>query len=149
MKTRYEFKLISSCIPIVKGGQLIKDSYNVGGIKNSYSVYKIYYIVLFNKYEIILRRRLLGNQAFLRPYKTVWNKRVNRLPKVYWGKDSLFINMWLVLLHDYNMLSNKSILMYNDTTQSATVKIFDAVFESKLIKKSLKTNISFSINQKI
>lgn len=147
MKTRYDFKLINSCIPEIKSGELVKDS-NVGGVKNSYKIYKIYYIILFNKYEIILRRRFIGNQAFLRPYKSIWNKRVNRLPKIYWGKDPLFINMWLVLTHDYNILSKK-MLMYNDTTQSVLVKILNNHFESKLIKKSLKLNQSFSINQKI
>lgn len=148
MKTRYDFKLINSCVPEIKSGELVKDS-NVGGVKNSYKIYKVYYFTLFNKYEIILSKRFIGSQAFLRPYKSIWNKRVNRLPKLYWGKDPLFINMWLVLTHDYNMLGNKRLLAYNDTTQSVSVKILNIHFESKLIKKSLKSNQSFSINQKI
>ena len=52
MKTKYYFDLIQSCIPEMKGGVLIKDS-NVGGTKNSYNVYKVYYVTLFKKYEIL------------------------------------------------------------------------------------------------
>ena len=151
MKTRYYFDLIQSCIPEMKGGVLIKDS-NVGGTKNSYNVYKVYYLTLFKKYEILLYKRFLGRQTFLRPYKKLWSKRVLRLPKLYWGKDPILINMWLTLIGDYDKLKRTigktSVLAYDSTTQSATINIFNIPFESKLIKKNLQSNKSFSINQK-
>lgn len=151
MKTKYYFDLIQSCIPEMKGGVLIKDS-NVGGTKNSYNVYKVYYVTLFKKYEILLYKRFLGRQAFLRPYKKLWSKRVLRLPKLYWGKDPILINMWLTLIGDYDKLKKTigktSVLAYDSTTQSAIINIFHIPFESKLIKKNLQSNKSFSINQK-
>ena len=146
MKTNYYFELLTNCSPIVKGGELIKDS-NVGGIKNTYNVYKVYSI-----FTIILYKRHLGKAVLLRPYKSIWNKRMSRLPKIYWGKDPIFINMWLLLTKDYDRLSSlfgsTSVLMYESTTQTKTISILNVQFESKLIKKFLKTNQSFSINQK-
>lgn len=153
MKTTYYFELIETKVPIIRGDVLIKDS-NVGGIKNSYNIHKLHYVTLFKKYEIILKKRLIGSQAFLRPYKKLWPKKVIRLPKVYWGKHPFLINMWLCLLKDYNKLEvttgkTSTLLGYSSTTQSATIYVHDISFESKLIKKCLQSNKSFRINQKI
>jgi len=151
MKTKYYFELTKSYVPKVKGGVLIEDS-NVGGIKNSYNIYSIIYIRLFNKCEIPLYKRFLGTQAFLKPYKKLWPKKVNRLPKIYWGRHPIYINMWLLLIGDYDNLKQsiekKSVLAYSCTTQSAIVTIYQASFESKILKKHLESNKSFSINQK-
>ncbi|MCZ2338199.1 MAG: hypothetical protein LC127_08345 [Chitinophagales bacterium] len=77
MKTHYYFELTRSCVPIIKGGKLIKDS-NVGGIKNSYKVYKISYITLFNKWNITIENHMV--LAFP-TYKSLWPKKIDRLPK--------------------------------------------------------------------
>lgn len=150
MKTTYYFELTKSCVPKVKGGKLIEDS-NVGGIKNSYKIYKVFYITLSTRYDIklILRKVLLGNKAFLKPFKKEWKKlRMKRLPKVYWGtKKSLFIEMWCVLLNDYNTLSEKSVILYETDTQSELVKVFNISFKSTQLKTFLKSNKCFTINQ--
>ena len=151
MKTKYYFELTQSCEPKIRGGVLIKDS-NVGGTKNSYKIYKVFYIHLLNKYDITLLKRFLGSRVFLRPYKKLWPKRINRLPKIYWGKHPIFINMWLLLAGDYDTIKRTigktSVLAYDDTTQSEFINIFNIPFESKLLKKQLQSNKSFSINQK-
>lgn len=149
MKTDYYFQLTRSCVPYIKGNKLIKDS-NVGGIRNTYGIFKEHYITIF-KHDIILHKKLLGIQAFLRPYKKLWPKRIIRLPKIYWGKHPFFINMWLVLTKNCSTgtIKDNDILSYSDTTQSVTIKVLGIEFESKEIKKHLKLNKSFRINQKI
>lgn len=151
MKTHYYFELTRSCVPIIKGGKLIKDS-NVGGIKNSYKVYKISYITLFNKWNITLLKIYIGTCTFLRPYKSLWPKKIDRLPKIYWGKHPILVNMWLLLIKDYDKFDSPtektSVLIYKDTTRSETIKVCYIPFESKLLKKNLQTNKSFSMNQK-
>lgn len=147
MKEYYLFKIIDTYSPTKKDGE-IKDDSNIGGIKNSYNIYLIKYVELFNK-EFIFKRTFLGTSVFLLPLKTTWNKYIDRLPKIYWGKlKSPFINKWLVLTKDYNTLRDIRVLTYTSSTQSSIVKVFNISFESKLIKKALKRNQSFKINQK-
>jgi hypothetical protein len=144
-RTFYEFILIDSKSPKFKNRVLISDS-NVGGIKNTYRIYRIKQICLFKKVFITYYKKYLGTKAFLKPYKKLWNKRASRLPKVYWGKHLFLLNMWIVLSSDYDTLSNKKVIVPDGTTQSMNVKVFDVSFKSTDLSKNLKKNQTFSIN---
>jgi hypothetical protein len=128
----FKFKLIDSKVPVIKGKNIITDS-NVGGTKNTYKIYEIrpYW---FNKY--------LGTKTFLRPYQTIWDKKGNRLHAPYWGKGPL-LNLWLVLMNNYNDISDIEVFRVESNTTKHCTKVFDINFKSQLLNKNLKLNQSF------
>jgi len=131
----YKYKLIDSKVPVMKGRNIITDS-NVGGIKNTYKIYRLSGpFNLFKKY--------IGTKTFLRPYKSVWDVKRHRLPVVYWGKGPL-LNMWLILSNDYDNINDVKALLPDSDTMSICTKIFNADFESRVLVKNLKLNKSFT-----
>lgn len=143
MKTYYKFQLIKTNRFIIEKGVTKEDS-KVLGLENVYKVFKVNYIELFNR-KFIINKRYIENVTFLKPYKKVWDKVRNRLPKVCWGKPKKpLINMWITISNDYNKLPD--LIIAKTTTQLAYIKLFGVMFKSTEIKKHLNKCETFYIN---
>jgi hypothetical protein len=138
----YKFKLIDSKVPVVRGKNIITDS-NVGGIKNTYRIYRVTTIrskhlkLNWNWMPIYV-----GTKTFWRPYQVVWDKKEHRVPAPYWGKGPL-LNMWLVLSNDYPDPSKEKLIVTEGDTTHHCVKILNVEFLSQTLNKNLKSNNSF------
>ena len=138
----YKFKLIDSKVPVIKGENIITDS-NVLGTKNTYNIYKLYTGKICKYLQLLgYKGKYIGTKTFLRPYKSIWDKKEKRLPAPYWGKGPL-LNMWLVLRKDYKDTKNVKTLWPESDTTHHCVKIFNIDFLSQELNKNLKLNKSF------
>jgi hypothetical protein len=140
----YKFKLIDSKVPVLKGKKIMIDS-NVGGTKNTYKIYQMYWLKLawlgftfmwpiYNKY--------ICKRTFWRPYQKEWDKRGHRVPPAYWGKGPL-LNLWLVLSNDYEDPSKEVLLITESNTLSKYTEICGIEFLSQELNKNLKSNNTF------
>lgn len=110
------------------------DEKQYGGIQLTYLIYKVYYFKLFNR-EISWFRKILGNKTFLRPYKKLWDKRMYRLPFVYWGKKSHpLTRLWII--PNQSSLGTKRIVP-EVSLQHQYVKLFGHNVKSKDITSNL------------
>jgi hypothetical protein len=130
---KFIFKLKQKYIPDLT--QKKEEDNTYGGIRLIYIVYKIYYVSLFGR-EISLFRLILGEKTFLRPYKKFWDKRMYRLPYVYWGKKTHpLTRLWVVIPNNYPLGIHKIIPEVNLIHQH--VKLFGYTFVSKEITAKL------------
>jgi len=102
MQKRLIYELLDKRKPIIEGNRVVVDS-GVGGIK---LVYKVKHYKLRDIFGIKLKSLVpikTETIVFLRPYKKVWDKKRNRLPKNYWGKiKSPLTNLWVTVIKDYD-----------------------------------------------
>lgn len=117
-----------------------KDDNKYGGIQLTYLISKVYYFklkIFKHKLEIPWFIQILGKKTFLRPYKKLWDKRMYRLPFVYWGKKSHpLTRLWVVIPNSSPLGINKIIpelklehqyvkfLGYNIKSKDITSKLF-------------------------
>lgn len=142
-ETYYLFDLIESKSPKFQGKYITFEP-NVGGIKNTYNIYRVTKFYIFKR--ICFKKKfLLGTQTFLCPYKKIWNKRYHRVSNVYWGKHEHLTRLWVLLTSNYNTLSNKRIILPNGTTETFYVEVYGIRFRSTTLSKLLRKNQSFII----
>ena len=132
---KYLFKLKKTYKPNDLTQEKTDKNQQYGGIRLIYKVYKIYYVSLFGT-EIPLFIRILGRKTFLRPYKKFWDKRMYRLPYVYWGKKTNpLTRLWVVIPNNYPLGINKIVPEVNLIHQH--VKLFGHKLRSKDISSNL------------
>ena len=139
---KLKFKLTHSYMPDLTQK---KDDNKYGGTQLTYLIYKVYYFKLF-KLEIPWFARVLGKKIFLRPYKKLWDKRMYRLPFVYWGKKSHpLTRLWVVIPKNSTLGNNKIIPELK--LEHQYVKFFGYNIRSKDITSQLFSHTNkFSLN---
>ena len=104
MSEKMRYTLLDKKIPLIEGNRIVIDS-GVGGRKLLYLVKHYNIHNLFGMKIPSIFPSKTEKVIFLRPYKKVWDKKRNRLPKNYWGriKDPL-TNLWVIVEKDYEAL---------------------------------------------
>jgi len=150
---KLKFKLKSKHVPDLTQRTDEKKSY--GGIQLIYRIYKIYCFNVkvtlrghtFDK-DIIYFKRILGLKTFLRPYKKLWDKRMYRLPFVYWGKKSHpLTRLWVIIPNNFSLGIKK--IVPEISLQHQYVKLFGHNVKSKDITSNLfgyKNKFNLNIN---
>jgi len=143
---KLEFKLKNSYMPDLTQKD-DKEETKYGGIRLTYFIYKVYYFKLFNR-EITLFKKRCGRKTFLRPYKKFWDKRLYRLPNVYWGKKSHpLTRLWVIIASNLPLDTHK--IKPEATLRHQYVKLFGYDVRSKDITTKLFRRVnkfSLSIN---
>jgi len=133
MEIKDVYNLSKKDIFEVQNGQVVKDP-KVGGTKLVYYkrriVSKIVNLGLFKfSYPIYISTR--KKVVFLRPLKTSWDSKRNRLPRNYWGKSSaLLTNMWCIVISDYKKWSDTLVRFEDQVTDHNLIRFLKSNEES-------------------
>jgi len=126
MVIKKTYTLVKKDVPVIKNRVVLEDP-GVGGVKLVYDVLEQHF-----KEMNILGYKILNpfpsfkckkKQVILRPFKEVWDKDKNRLPRNYWGKktDPLTF-MWVELEFDYDSLEESLPLFKEQILDHALIK---------------------------
>lgn len=133
MQFKDVYTLIKKDVPEICDGQIVSDP-DVGGIKLVYLKRRVRVnSVSLGPIKIVYPVKVFKGKkiTFLRPYKTNWDTKRNRLSRNYWGKKNHpLTNMWIVVEKDYKKWSDSIVRFKDQVTDHTLIRFLKSETES-------------------